>query len=146
MASMGPLQWLLVGVVLMLAEALVPGVFLVWFGLGALATAGLVALAPGLDWHWQWAAFALASTLCLLGWRGWRLRHPQAQDHPTLNRRGAQYLGRRFTLHAPIVDGVGRMQVDDTVWKVAGEDAPAGTRVEVTGVDGAQLQVRRIDG
>ena len=145
MASMGALQWLLVGVVLMIAEALVPGVFLVWFGLGALVTAGLVALAPGLDWHWQWIFFALASTLCLLGWRAWRVRHPQRDDHPTLNRRGAQYVGRHFTLHAPIVDGVGRMQVDDTVWKVAGDDVPAGTRVEVTGVDGTLLRVRRLE-
>ena len=145
MVAMTASLWLLVGVALFIAEILLPGVFLVWFGLGALFTAGVVALAPGLDWHWQWIFFAVASTLCLLGWRAWRVRHPRVQDHPTLNRRGAQYVGRRFTLHAPIVDGVGRMQVDDTVWKVAGENVPAGTHVEVTGVDGTILQVRRVD-
>ena len=47
-------------------------------------------------------------------------------------------------LGAPIVDGRGRLKVDDTVWLVEGPDLPAGTRVEVTGVDNTLLRVTQL--
>ena len=64
-------------------------------------------------------------------------------EQPLLNRRAEQYVGRVFTLQEPIVNGRGRLRVDDTVWRVEGEDCPAGTAVEVTGVDATLLRVRR---
>jgi len=41
----------------------------------------------------------------------------------------------------PIVDGRGRVRVDDTVWLVEGPDLPAGARVQVTGVANTLLRV-----
>jgi membrane protein implicated in regulation of membrane protease activity len=58
-----------------------------------------------------------------------------------LNRRAEIYLGRTFTLERPIVDGRGRLRVDDTVWLVEGPDLPAGARVQVIGVDNTLLRV-----
>ncbi len=58
-----------------------------------------------------------------------------------LNRRGAQYVGRLFTLEQPIVNGVGKLRVDDTTWKIIGEDCPVGTRVRVSGVESTVLKV-----
>jgi hypothetical protein len=69
--------------------------------------------------------------------------HPVHTDRPTLNRRGEQYVGRVLTLQVPIVNGTGKVRVDDTTWKVEGEDCASGSRVVVTGVDGAVLRVRR---
>jgi membrane protein implicated in regulation of membrane protease activity len=46
-----------------------------------------------------------------------------------------------FTLEKPIVDGSGTIGIDDTVWRVTGPDAPAGSRVKVTRVDGVALHV-----
>ncbi len=43
--------------------------------------------------------------------------------------------------YRPSVNGVGKLRVDDTTWKVAGNDVPAGSRVRVTGVEGTILQV-----
>ena len=51
-----------------------------------------------------------------------------------LNSRAAALVGREFTLIEPIVSGEGKAKVLDTVWRVAGADAPAGARVRVTGV------------
>jgi len=45
---------------------------------------------------------------------------------------------------APIVDGRGRLKVDDTMWLVEGPDLPAGTRVQVTGVDNTLLRVAQL--
>jgi len=61
-----------------------------------------------------------------------------------LNRRAETYVGRTFTLERPIVDGRGRLKVDDTVWLVEGPDLPAGTRVQVTGTDNTRLRVERL--
>jgi membrane-bound ClpP family serine protease len=56
--------------------------------------------------------------------------------------RGAQYVGRRFGLVTPIVNGRGRIKLGDSSWAVAGPELPAGRIVEVTGVEGTVLQVR----
>ncbi|HEY1153047.1 MAG TPA: NfeD family protein, partial [Pseudolabrys sp.] len=66
-------------------------------------------------------------------------------DAPTLNRRGASYVGRQFTLAEPIVNGVGRLRVDDSQWRISGIDAPAGVTVRVVRADGATLHVERVD-
>lgn len=66
-------------------------------------------------------------------------------DAPTLNRRGQQYVGRVFTLSEAIVNGVGKIKVDDTLWKVKGKDTEVGKRVRVTEVDGVVLLVESVD-
>lgn len=134
-------HWFILGVVLMAAEALLPGSFLIWFGAGALATGILVFLAPALPWQAQWVAFAVISLASIVWWRRHGGRFARQPSHPTLNQRGAGYVGRRFTLAEAIVDGVGRLHVDDTMWRIEGADLPAGATVIVIGVDGNALRV-----
>jgi membrane protein implicated in regulation of membrane protease activity len=146
LAGFSPWHWLVAAVALMIAETLLPGALLLWFGAGAAATGALLWLLPDLGWQLQWVFFGVVSAASILGARRWRVRHPEATSHPTLNRRGMSYVGRRFTLGEPIVDGYGKLHVDDTAWRVSGEDLPAGTHVKVTGVDGTVLEVTRDDG
>lgn len=87
------------------------------------------------------AALALAAVPL---WR--RLSLASTTDQPFLNRRTQALVGRIFTLQKPIVGGVGAVSVDDTVWRVTGADAPAGSRIKVTRVDGATIYVERIEG
>lgn len=143
--QMGIWHWLIGAVALFIGEMLVPGTFLVWLGLGAAATAALLWLIPDLPWQAQWMAFAVISVGSVLLWRRYRRRHPEKNDHPTLNRRGMNYVGRRFTLDSPIVDRVGKLQVDDGSWKITGEDLPAGTHVRVVGLEGTMLKVEAAD-
>lgn len=135
-------HWLILGIALMTAEALLPGSFLVWFGVGALATGIALLVVPALGWELQLILFALVSGASIIAWRRYRAAHPETSSHPTLNQRGAQYIGRRFTLHKPIVDGVGRLHVDDTQWRIEGPDLPAGTQVTVTSSEGNVLKVQ----
>ena len=58
-----------------------------------------------------------------------------------LNRRTDALVGRVFTLEKPIVDGIGTVRIDDTVWRVRGPECPAGSRVKVVRSDGASLTV-----
>ena len=61
--------------------------------------------------------------------------------HPFLNRRTEGYVGRVFTLEKPIVDGIGTVRIDDTVWRVSGPDCPAGSRVKIASANGSDLLV-----
>jgi membrane protein implicated in regulation of membrane protease activity len=106
------------------------------------AVVGLLLLAiPEVTWQTQFLVFATLSVATVIGWRAYQLRYPTVSDQPTLNRRGEQYVGRVFTLSEAIANGTGKIHVDDTMWKVEGEDLPEGTRVRVTGVDGTILTV-----
>ena len=49
------------------------------------------------------------------------------EERPFLNRRTEALVGRVFTLDKPILDGVGSVRIDDTVWRVSGADRPAGS-------------------
>jgi len=89
--------------------------------------------------------FAALSVASIVIWRQYFRKHPVQTDQPALNRRGEQYIGRTFTLGEPLVNGQGKIRVDDTTWKILGEDCDAGSRVRVVGVDGVQLKVELID-
>lgn len=135
-------HWLVLGVVLVILEILSPGVFFLWLGIAAGGVGLVLMLWAGISWPYQLLLFALFSLITVVASRRYFRRFPIATDEPRLNRRGEQYLGRTFTLSAPILNGVGRIRVDDTTWKITGPDCPAGSRVRVDGVDGVVLQVQ----
>ena len=139
--TLGTWNWLIFGVILMALELIAPGVFLFWLGLAALLT-GLVSFAVTPSWQVQILMFAVFAALAVPLWR--RLARSNAADSaesPFLNKRADALVGRVFTLEKPIVDGAGTVRIDDTVWRVAGPDAPAGSRVRIVQADGARLTV-----
>ena len=134
-------HWLVAAVVLVVLEILSPGVFFMWLGVAAAVVGGVLWLIPELSWQTQFVLFAVFSVVSIGVARMVLARRPIATDQPALNRRGEQYIGRTLVLSEPIENGIGKMRVDDTQWRVEGSDAPAGRRVRVTGVDGAVLKV-----
>ena len=139
--TLGTWNWLIFGVILMALELVAPGVFLFWLGLAALLT-GAVSLAFSPSWQTQILMFAVFAALAVPVWR--RLARSNAADsadNPFLNKRADALVGRVFTLEKPIIDGTGTVRIDDTVWRVAGPDAPAGSRVKIVQADGASLTV-----
>ncbi len=135
-------HWLTFALILIILEMLSPGVFLMWLGIAA-GIVGLVMLAqPDLSWQIQMTLFALLSIASIIFWRWAQTRFKAEPDNLHLNRRAEQYIGRTFNLVEPIVNGVGKIKVDDSTWKVHGEDAPVGTQVEVTGVEGVVFKVK----
>ena len=134
-------NWWLLGVALMAVEAIVPGFFFLWMGVAALLVGFVLIALPELAWTWQVLLFAVLSVSSIAVWQ-WRLRgHPTHSDDPLLNRRGHQYIGRVFTLDAPVVNGHGKIRVDDSTWKVlVDQDCPAGVRLRIVDVDGVMLK------
>ncbi len=60
--------WLVAGVLLMLAELLVPAFFIFWFGMSAVLVGVVLALAPGLSFPVQLLLWALASVVMVVTW------------------------------------------------------------------------------
>jgi membrane protein implicated in regulation of membrane protease activity len=143
-ALYGPWLWFAAGVALLVLETIVPGVHFLWFGLAAGAV-GALALATPLAWPMQLILFALISIASVFVVRRFARPENAATDEPSLNIRGAQYIGRRVEVVDAIHNGRGKVRVGDTVWGAQGEDAPAGAEVEVTGVNGTVLVVSRIE-
>ena len=134
-------HWLIAAVVLVVLEVFSPGVFFLWLGVAAAVVGGILWLMPELSWQTQFVMFAVLSVVSIIVARMVLIRRPIETDEPTLNRRGEQYVGRVLVLTEAIENGVGKVRVDDTQWRVNGMDSPAGTRVRVTGVDGTVLRV-----
>jgi len=125
-------------------EVFAPGAVFLWLGISAGVVGSLLYFIPGIDWEYQLLIFSLLSIVSILLWKKYQTKNPVQTDQPQLNRRGSQYIGRLFTLDEPIVNEVGKIHVDDTIWKIQGEDCPANSRVRVTGVDGTILLVETV--
>ena len=139
--TLGSWNWLIFGFVLMGLELLAPGVFMFWLGLAALLV-GLLSFAINPSWQTQFLMFAVFAVAAVPLWRRVaRSNSGVSASNPFLNKRTDAMVGRVFTLEKPIIDGTGTVRIDDTIWRVAGPDAPAGSRVKIVQADGASLTV-----
>jgi inner membrane protein len=140
-STLGTWNWLIFGFILMALELAAPGVFLFWLGLSALLV-GLLSFAIHPHWQVQLLMFAVFAAASVPAWRYLaRSSTAVSASNPFLNRRTEALIGREFTLERPIIDGSGTVRIDDTIWRVAGPDAPAGSRVKIVRADGASLTV-----
>ena len=142
--SLGIWNWWILGIVLLCIELVAPGTFMLWFGAAAIFV-GLLSLV--IDWSWQaqLITFGVASVISVGLSRVLVRRKPSEGEAPFLNRRADAIVGRRFELTEPIVNGRGRLSIDDSVWRIEGPDLPAGVEVAVTAAKGSRLIVERAD-
>ena len=136
--------WILAGILLIL-ELTAPAFFFLWLGIAAAAVGMILLVFPAIPLETQLVLFGITSIVAIFAWRKYREAHPQTSDQPNLNRRGHQYIGRVFTLTDPIINGVGKVTVDDSTWRVKGPDLGAGTAIKVTGIDGVIFKVEAAD-
>lgn len=133
--------WLGLGLVLIAAEVLAaPGTYLLFVGIAAVIMAVISAFTP-LGGGTELVVFGILALVSAgIGWKiyGARVENDAARD---LHDPAVTLVGRTITLSAPITDGYGQARMDDTVWRVAGPDLPAGTPVRIKALDGATLLV-----
>jgi inner membrane protein len=140
-STLGTWNWLVFGLLLMGLELMLPGVFLFWLGLAALLV-GLLSFVIAPSWQLQFLMFAVFAAAAVPVWRRVaRSNSGVSNSNPFLNKRAEAMIGRVFTLEKPIIDGAGTVRIDDTIWRVAGPDTPAGSRVRIVRADGASLTV-----
>ena len=142
MMDLGPFHdwiiWLLAGLLLLIAEMLVPGVFLMWIGLACIGT-GLAALSVTLGFDSQVVVFVVLAVVTLT--IGLKLRRkPPKMTTESAGLTGRSAVALRFHGRE------GRVRVGDSDWAArlaSGVPAPdAGARLRVEAVEGTVLIVR----
>ena len=133
--------WLIAAIVMIILEMVVPAAYFLWMGISAFIVGLLLYVIPAMPLLTQVVIFGILSVVTLILYKRHQRLNPIEKDEPCLNRRGEQYVGRIFTLDEPIVNGVGKVKVDDSIWKVRGSDSPAGMKVRVMSVDGTVFNV-----
>lgn len=133
-------HWFALALLLLIVEMSGAGGYLLWIGIAAGLTGGVLFFVPDLVWQLQLLVFSITSVACALAWWQYQLKNPRTVDEPLLNKRGAQYIGRVFTLSDAIENGRGKVRVDDSFWEVsAAEDMQAGIRVKVLAIEHDQI-------
>lgn len=139
----GPWAWFVIGLALLALELVVPGGWFLWLGAAGIVT-GLTAFIPGVNWPFQVTIFGVLALAIVIGWTMISRNRKPRSDRPLLNQRAETFVGHEAQLDEPIVNGIGRMRLGDTVWRIAGPDLAAGQRVRVIGADGALLKVEAV--
>ncbi len=138
-------HWIVLGLLLVILEMLLPGFVLIWFGVGALLVGSLLYVIPEMSWQWQLLVFSIFSLTSVFAWRIWSKNNlTDDPESDILNQRGRALIGRETLLIESIVNGVGRIQVDDTFWRVNGKDLEKGKLIRVVDVEGATLKVEHV--
>jgi len=144
--ELGPWNWMALGMVLLVLEILVPGVFLLWIGIAALIVGAVsLALWNAAFWSWEVQVVVFLALSVIAAYAGKRVMSKgDDSDQPLLNRRSEQLIGRTATLKEPIAEGYGRIQLGDTLWRVKGPDLPVGAKVRVVSVADSELVVSAV--
>jgi len=138
---LGNWVWFVAAGIFLLLELVSPGVFFIWLGIAAALT-GVIDNLHDLTWQGELAVFAVLAVISVVvGRRFYNGPAMEPADNPFLNRRQLGYVGRSFTLKQPIVNGRGKLTIEDTVWEIEGPDVDAGTRIKVTAVNDMTLVV-----
>ena len=132
--------WLAIGIGLATAEMLLPGYFLIWLAAAAIVT-GLSALLLPVGVPLQIVQFAVLAFVTVLVARGWLKANPVESADPFLNDRGGRLVGETVIVTQAIEGGRGRVRQGDSEWLARGPDMAAGSRVRISGHDGAVLIV-----
>ncbi len=132
--------WAIVGLLLLIAEVVAPGFFLVFLGVAAIAT-GLFALLFDLGLAPQLVLFVIYTALAVMIGKRWYAEPDHANQSIGLNDPSDRMIGKSVTVVDPVDEHGGRVKVGDSEWTARGGPAAAGERVTITGVDGNCLTV-----
>ena len=133
-------MWLIGGVLLLIAEVIAPGFFLIFIGAAAIIT-GLFTVLFDLGTAPQLALFALYAIIAVFIGRRFYANRTSDSTDPLLNDRAARLVGKVVTVVEAVDEHNGRVRVGDSEWSARGGPAAAGERVRITGIDGNCLKV-----
>ncbi|HRP98082.1 MAG TPA: NfeD family protein [Rhodocyclaceae bacterium] len=141
-----PWSWLIAGLVIAGLEIAVPGVMLLWIGLGAMLVGVALLLLPELSLNGQLVLFAVAM-LGAIGAGLWVQRRSGATAGGTeINRELQGLVGQRFAAVTDFTAGRGRIRVGDTTYAAEStQPIRAGALVVVEAVADGRLKVRPED-
>ncbi len=136
-------QWWALAAILLVVEVLVPSFFFLWLAAAGFTT-GIIVWLFAMTMNTQIFIFSVLAISAIVLWKIIGKKPLKKTDHPLLNKRGQQYIGRTFNLYEAIENGQGKIKVDDSIWKVHGEDCPLGSKVRIIAVRGTVFDIEKI--
>ena len=137
-------HWLILGVICLMFELMSGSGFLLWPAIGGIVISVLTYIIPSMYWPWQVVLFSSFSVIASVLWWKYLKNCTEKSDHPNLNNRTSNFIGRTFELETAIKNGRGRVKIGDTYWLVEGDDQLVNTKVKVTSADGVMLYVEKV--
>jgi len=145
LTDISPWHWAALAIALLILEALGTGGFLIGAAVSALVTAASLILFPEQDWKYQLTLFSLLAVTFTVIYLNKFKNFNEKTDQPNLNDRTSQFIGQQFTLQEDIVNGKGRIQINDTFWKIhCDSELTTGTNIKVINTDGMTLIVKEV--
>lgn len=147
--SVEPWQWLVFGIVLMIAEMFVPTFFLLWFGAGAIVTA-LVAMIAPLGFLPMVIVWLVLSILFCVAW--FKFVQPLAKDRTKAGLGGSVIIGEiGMLVRVPSLENTGIVRfampkLGATEWECCTKDETylqVGDRVVVLDILGNELLIAK---
>ena len=135
--------WAIGGLLLLIAEIVAPGFFLVFLGVAAIAT-GLFTLLFDLSLAPQLILFVIYTALAVMIGKRWYAEPDHADQSIGLNQPSDRMVGKSVMVVDPVDEHGGRVRVGDGEWSARGGPAAAGARVRVVAVDGNCLVVENL--
>jgi membrane protein implicated in regulation of membrane protease activity len=132
--------WMIGGILLLIAEIIAPGFFLVFIGVAALAT-GAFTLLFGMPLAFQLILFTIYALVAVMIGRKVYANQAADSSDPLLTDRVARMVGKSVTVIEMVDEHSGRVRVGDSEWSARGGPGRPGERVRITGVDGNCLLV-----
>jgi len=142
LTSLGPTHWLVLGLILLIAEMASGTTYLLWPAVAAFATA-LISLIGATSWMADMAIFAVLVIALTAFGRPLVARWRREGEASGLNERSSSLIGERGVV-SDFANGAGSVKVGDTIWRAVSEEAlEAGQPIVVDSVDGVTLRVKR---
>lgn len=137
--------WVIGGLVLIGLELLIPGVYMIWIGVGAVAAGLMLAAFPDMALSWQLIVFSVAMLASISSGFLIQNRSRKSTDMLFLNKSLSAMVGKRYVASTVFVAGRGRITVGDTSYAAIGEDeTKPGDVVEVTGLQDDTPVVKKV--
>lgn len=140
------LYWVYIGIAMIVFEILTPGIFQLFFGLGAFSVALLVWLWPQMANGWQWLIFSILSIIYLILFRR-TFKKVFIGQLEAVNALSDELIGKNAAVTTPITpDNAGRIELGGTFWQAeAQQEIAAGTTVRVTARNNLTLTVETVN-
>lgn len=132
--------WAIGGLLLLIAEVIAPGFFLIFLGVAAIAT-GLFTLLFDLGLAPQLILFVVYTAVAVMLGKRWYAEPGDQTSDLRLNDPSNRMIGRTVTVVSAVDDHGGRVRVGDGEWNARGGPAEPGERVKVAGIEGNCLIV-----
>ena len=139
------LDWFTIGLILVLIEFFVPGVFMVWFGLSAFLT-GILTIYFEFSTIEISVVYGLTSLgFAIIGWFAYDkiIKHTKIPEkYKNLNNPAGEFIGKSFPLDEDVKNGRSKALIGDSVWIVHCEDnLKKGDYVKITDIENGVVLV-----